>query len=332
MPPKKAKVKVSKSSKSGGGKGVNIKIVIDQSKRTKGQAPKASTGMRQLPAFSAMPQGPSFLGASYPNRQDAPATATSQPLDVTAIGDRVFNQLLAESNRLRQSASGFGGFQNAGQQLNQIFDGQYRAGRNNFPIISNPYESETSRQIDYAVFDDPETNNQILGNKLNNRGSMLPETGENSVVQVNLDEKRDNDLDNLLIHEKKSKATAGVEDTFDEELQEEDERNEDYVLKEIATPRGQEERSKELALESEEAQYTGQNLTSKMKKQIYDIYNLPPIPSKSAKLQDFKNYVNILNDAFGTSYETNFKGKRAQDEFRRVIRLALLREFDELNS
>jgi len=68
MPPKKQKVKVRKSSKRGD-KGVNIKIVIDQSKRTKsGVAPKSTTGMRTLPAFSAMPQGSSFLGASYPTK------------------------------------------------------------------------------------------------------------------------------------------------------------------------------------------------------------------------------------------------------------------------
>jgi hypothetical protein len=329
MPPKKQKVKVRKSSKRGGDKGVNIKIVIDQSKKTKGVAPKTapkSTGMRTLPAFSAMPQGPSFLGASYPTRQDQP------PLDVNVLSDKIFNNLLAESNRLRQSASGFGGFQTAGQQMNQIFDGQYRAGRNNVPIILNPNESNTTRSIDFAVFDDPETNNQILGNKLNSRGPMLPEIGENSIVQLDIDERRDNDLDNLVLHEKKSKLTVDVEDAFDEELREEDLENEEYVLKDISSPKAQEERSKELELESEEERFRGRNLTGRMKKDLYIIYKLPPIPSKSASLGELKNYVNEINDSFNTSYETNFKGRRANDQLRRTIRLALLKEWDDLNA
>jgi hypothetical protein len=327
MPPKKQKVKVRKSSKRGD-KGVNIKIVIDQSKKTKGGvAPKPSTGMRTLPAFSAMPQGPSFLGASYPTRQDQP------PLDINALGDKIYNNLLAEGYRREQSARGFGGFQTAGQQMNQIFDGQYRAGRNNIPIISNPSESNTTRSIDFAVFDDPETNNQILGNKLNSRGPMLPEIGENSIVQLDIDERRDNDLDNLVLQEKKSKATAGVEDAFDEDLREEDMQNEDYVLQEISSPRGQEQRSKELELEGEEAKYRGRNLTSKMKKDLYTIYSLPPIPTpKKATVSELKTYIEFLNDSFGTNYETNFKGRGAVDDLRRVIRIALLKEWDDMNA
>jgi hypothetical protein len=321
MPPKKQKVKVRKSSKSG--KGVNIKIVIDQSKRTKGQAPKASTGMRQLPAFSAMPQGSSFLGASVPNRQD-PA------VDVNVLGDKIFNNLLAESNRLRQSASGFGGFQNAGEQLNQIFDGQYRAGRNNFPIISEPRNS-TSNYVDRIVFDDPETNNQILGNKLNNRGSMLPETGENSVVQLNIDEIRDNALDNLEQHSRKGKMEATVNAELDEDLQEEDEKNEDYVLQEIGSPKGQAEQAKEIALQSEEAQYTGRQATPKIRDALGEYYDLPDYPpAKKASIKDLKDYIRAMNKAFATNYETDFKGRKAVDNLRRVIRVGLLKAYDDL--
>lgn len=323
MPPKKQKVKVSKTSKSGG-KGVNIKIVIDQSKRSKGgQAPKASTGMRTLPAFSAMPQGSSFLGASYPTRQDAPIPS----VDVSALSDKIFNQLLAEGSRREQSARGFGRFQTAGEQLNQIYDGQYRAGNNNVPIISTPNESSTTRSIDYAVFDDPETNNQILGNKLNNRGSMLPETGENSVVQVNLDEKRDNDLDNLLLHEKKSKTEATVEGDLDEELSEEQQR----VVEEIASPRAQEERGKEIALEGEEAQYTGRVATPKIRSALAEYYTLPDYPpAKKASLNDLRKYIISMNREFGTNYDFAFTGKDAVDKLRRIIRVGLLKAYDDL--
>jgi hypothetical protein len=329
MPPKKQKVKVRKTSKSGG-KGVNIKIVIDQSKKTKGVAPKATTAMRQLPAFSAMPQGASYLGASVPNRQDAPINI-SPNVDTTAIGDRVFNQLLAESNRLRQSASGFGGFQNAGQQLNQIFDGQYRAGRNNFPIISNPNESSTTRSIDYAVFDDPETNNQILGNKLNNRGSMLPDVNDNTIGALNEEERRDNALDNLVIQEKKSKATDEIEDALDEELLEEDLQNEEYVLQEIASPRAQEERAKEIALQGEEAQYIGRVATKKIRDILEGAYDLPDYPpAKKASIKELKDYINAMNREFKTNYDTSFKGRTAVDDLRRVIRVGLLKAYDDL--
>lgn len=322
MPPKKAKVKVRKTSKSGG-KGVNIKIVIDQSKKTKGVAPKAPA-VRNLPAFSAMPQGPSFLGASYPTRQD-PA------VDVNVLGDKIFNNLLAESNRREQSARGFGGFQTAGQQLNQIFDGQYRAGRNNFPIISNPNESSTTRTIDYAVFDDPETNNQILGNKLNSRGPMLPETGENSIVQLNIDEIRDNALDNLEQHARKGKMEAYVNADLDEDLLEEDEKDENYVLKEIGSPTGQAQQEKELVLQSQEAQYIGRQATPKIRASLDEYYTLPDYPpAKKASLKELKDYIRAMNREFATNYDTDFKGRKAVDDLRRVIRVGLLKAYDDL--
>lgn len=321
MPPKKQKVKVRKTSKSGA-KGVNIKIVIDQSKRTKGQAPKAPAQPRALPAFSAMPQGPSFLGASYPTRQD-PA------VDINVLGDKIYNNLLEEGYRRERSARGFAGFQTAGSQLNQIFDGEYRAGRNNFPIISEP-RNNTSDYVDRIVFDDPETNNQILGNKLNNRGSMLPETGENSMNQVILDDKRDNALDNLVLHERKSRAEAQVNADLDEELVEEM-GDEDVALQEIASPRGQEERGKEIALEGEEAQYIGRVATPKIRNTLEERYTLPSYPpAKKATLNDLREYIRAMNREFETNYDTSFRGRDAVDKLRRVIRIGLLKAYDDL--
>jgi hypothetical protein len=330
MPPKKQKVKVRKTSKRGD-KGVNIKIVIDQSKKTKGIAPKPPappTQRRNLPAFSAMPQGPSYMGANYPTRQDAPVPP---PLDLNVMSDRIYNNLLEESNRRERSARGFGGFQTAGQQLNQIFDGQYRAGRNNYPIISNPNESSTTREIDFAVFDDPTTNNQILGNKLNNRGSMLPETGENSIVQLDADERRDNNLDNLVLHEKKSKMEATVNDALDEELLEENLENEDFVLQEIPTSGGQAQQAKELSLQAEEQKYVGRVATPKIRDALSEYYNLPPYPpAKKASIKELKDYINAMNREIGTDYETDFKGRKAVDDLRRVIRIGLLKAYDDL--
>jgi hypothetical protein len=327
MPPKKQKVKVRKSSKRGGDKGVNIKIVIDQSKKTKGVAPKPapkSTGMKTLPAFSAMPQGPSFLGASYPTRQDQP------PDDINALGDKIYNNLLAEGYRREQSARGFGGFQTAGEQLNQIYDGQYSMGRNNIPIISHP-SNDTSDYVDRIVFDDPETNNQILGNKLNNRGSMLPEIGENSIVQLDAEERRDNALDNLEQHARKSRAEASVNNALDEELREENEEDEEYVLQEISTPRGQAQQEKELSLQAEEIKYVGRVATPKIRDALDEYYTLPPYPpAKKATLYELKAYIRAMNDNFGTNYETDFRGRKAVDDLRRVIRIGLLKAYDDL--
>jgi len=322
MPPKKAKVKVRKSSKTAGGKGVNIKIVIDQSKRTKGQAPKAPAGPRQLPAFSAMPQGPSFLGASYPTRQDTP------PVDINVLGDKIFNQLLAEGYRREQSARGFGGFQTAGEQLNQIYDGQYRTtGRGNAIIITEPQESDTNKAIDNAVFDDPQTNNQILGNKLNSRGPSFPNTGSNSISALDEEERRDNALDNLVTQEKKSKASAEVEADLDEELRDEG----STALQEIDTADGQAERAKELALEEQEAQYVGRFATPKIRNTLEETYNLPSYPpTKKATVFELKEYIRAMNEAFGTNYDSNFSGRKAVDDLRRVIRVGLLKAYDDL--
>jgi hypothetical protein len=275
-----------------------------------------------------MPQGPSFLGASYPARQDAP---TQPPLDLNVMSDRIYNNLLEESNRRERSTRGFGGFQTAGQQLNQIFDGQYRATKNNAYIISNPNESSTTREIDYVVFDEPQTNNQILGNKLNNRGSTLPNMNENSIGALNTEERRDNDLDNLILHEKKSKVEDKVNNALDEELLEENLENEDFVLQEIPTSGGQAQQAKELSLQEKEARFVGRVATPKIRDALSEYYDLPPYPpAKKASIKDLKDYINAMNREIGTDYDTNFKGKRAVDDLKRVIRIGLLKAYDDL--
>lgn len=343
MPPKKAKakpkdkvVKDAKSSKRGD-KGVKINIVIDQSKKSKGVAPKAPTGMRTLPAFSAMPQGPSFLGASYPTRQDPPIS--SSQIDYNLLGNQVYKYLLAQSNA--------SGFQTAGQQLNQIFDGQFRAGRNNVPIISEP-KNDYSDDVDEAISENNESDNyrnyenQIVSfGSSSNRGSKLPSTNENSLVYLNADERRDNDLDNLVSQERKSGGKSRlvisdedvVNDALDDELGEENDDNEEYVVKEVTSPRGQQERAKELSLESDEAQYRGRNVTPNMKAEIYKLYDLPPQPpAKGGSLSGLRDYLSKLNEAFGTNYETDYKGRRAETDLRRAIRIAFLKEYDDIST
>lgn len=328
MPPKKAKVKVSKSTKSGTKQGVKINIVIDQSKKTRGgNAPKPPIVRRALPAFSAMPQGPSYVGQQYrTTTQDSPLNIST--IDYNILGKRVFNHLLEESQNREKSASGFSGFQTAGSQANQIFDGIYRPGSRGEPIILEP-QNDISTAVDRYITDDPQTNSIISANKLDNRGSRLPQIGENSIVELNAEERRDNALDNLVSHEQKSRAEIDVNTALDEDLLEEIEDDEGFVLKEISSLIAQEQRGKELLLESEEDKFRGRNVTSKMRKKIYDIYELPPTPQRNAPLNSLRDYITKLNEQFGTSYETNFKGKRAQEDLRRVIRIALLKEYDE---
>lgn len=212
MPPKKAKLKVRKTSKSAGTKqGVKINIHIDQSKKTRGGAPKPSVARPTLPAFSAIPQGPSYIGAQQPIPQPS----------ASDVGKEVYNHLLMENMKRNQLAYGFGGFQPVNEQTNQLFDGEYRAGRYGQPIILPPSESNSTRAINYSVFDDPETNSIMESNKLSNRGSVLPTIGENSIVELRAEERRDNDLDNLVLHEKKTAIDKDVSRALDENLDEE---------------------------------------------------------------------------------------------------------------
>jgi hypothetical protein len=296
MPPKKAKVKVRKTSKSAGTKqGVKININIDQSKKTRGVAPKPPVVRRMLPAFSAMPQGPSYLGAQQP----IPSASD--------VGKEVFNQLLMENLKRSQSAYGFGGFQSAGAQVNQLFDGEYRAGRYGQPIVLPPSESDESRAINDAVFDDPETNSIVEANKLSNRGSRLPSIGENSIVELRAEERRDNDLDNLVLHEKKTAVDRDVSNALDENLTEEQDEN-------VA-----------VAIGGGNAPTSGggakKKVLPKLRRKVISDYDLPPVPTfKKSTRQELEEYYYVLANTLDREVNPNIKSKEGLfNEIYRII-------------
>jgi len=303
MPPKKAKVKVSKSTKSGTKQGVKINIVIDQSKKTRGgNAPKPPIVRRALPAFSAMPQGPSYVGQQYrTTTQDSPLNIST--IDYNILGKRVFNHLLEESQNREKSASGFSGFQTAGSQANQIFDGIYRPGRRGEPIILEP-QNDISTAVDRYVTDDPETNSIIIANKLDNRGSRLPQIGENSIFELTAEERRDNALDNLVLHEKKSRAEIDVNNALDEDLYEENQ-------EQIPTESGQMVVSGKSEDIPESPPTISELGVTQERRAVTNHWDLPPIPTASKKTSPavmreyYKKFIAASGEAYNQNIEKN---------------------------
>lgn len=332
MPPKKDKVKKSVESKSkkDGAKtkqGVKININIDQSKRTR-SLPKAPVARRMLPAYSSAPQGASYLGAHYPNVQ--PNTfqqSTSSAPNPADIGKAVFNSILDEAKKRERLAYGFGGFETAGQQANNLFEGQYRAGRNFQPIILEP-TTETENAVDEAITLPPTSNNILTPSSFENKAPSLPSTNENSLVGLNADERRDNDLDNLVLHESKSATEKKVDKALNEVAGEDDE--EEYLLEPIVNKAEQNTKALEVQLESEEAGFIGRNVTKKVYEKVDEEYQIAPVPNRRASIQELKDYIDELNGAFNTNYSNNFKGKGAREDLLRTIRVAILKAHDNI--
>jgi hypothetical protein len=326
--PKKQKSKLFKKS-SKNKQGININIKIDQSKKSSNRKPSSSkkplTGYKPIPPYSSiLPQGATYLGAHIP-LQNIQQPTYNQP-SITELGKEVFNNLMLESKRRENSAYGFGGFQSSTSQINQLHDGIYTT-QNNRPIILQDY-NQTSEYVDENVFDDPTTNNIITYNKLENKGQKLPSINENSIVELNAEERRDNDLDNLVLQEKKSSVEKQVDKGLDEELIEEEDIDLTKSFSDIRTKSGQEQRLLELSLEEKEKRIAGTNLTPDKKRYLKVNFNIPEVPSRSASNQELKDYITTLNRIFDTDYSINFKGKDAKEKLFRTIRLALITEYD----
>lgn len=328
--PKKQKSKLFKKS-SKNKQGININIKIDQSKKTSNRKPsskKPLTSFKPIPSYSSiLPQGASYLGTHIP-LQNVQQPTYNQP-SITELGKEVFNNLMLESKKRENSSYGFGGFQSSTSQRNQLYDGIYTT-QNNRPIILQDY-NPTSEYIDENVFDDPTTNQLITYNKLENKGQRLPSINENSIVELNAEEKRDNDLDNLVLHEKKSSVEKQVDKGLDEEIIEEEDVDLGKSFTDIRTKSGQEQRLLELSLEEKEKRILGVNLTPDKKRFLKSNFGIPDVPSRSASNQDLKNYILKINNIFDTDYDINFKGKDAKEKLFRTIRLALITEYDNNN-
>lgn len=326
--PKKQKSKLFKKS-SKNKQGININIKIDQSKKSSNKKPsskKPLTGYKPIPPYSSiLPQGATYLGTHIP-LQNIQQPTYNQP-SITELGKEVFNNLMLESKRRENSAYGFGGFQSSSSQINQLHDGIYNKQKNGDVILLRDY-NPVSEYVDENVFDDPTTNNIITYNKLENKGQKLPSINENSIVELNAEEKRDNDLDNLVLHEKKTSVEKQVNNDLDEELIEEEDIDLTKSFSDIRTKSGQEQRLLELSLEEKEKRIAGTNLTPDKKRYLISNFNIPEVPSRSASNQELKDYITTLNRIFDTNYSINFKGKDAKEKLFRTIRLALITEYD----
>lgn len=330
--PKKQKSRVFRKSPKNK-QGININIKIDQSKKSSNKKPSSSkkplTSFKPIPAYSSiLPQGASYLGTHIP-LQNIQQPTYNQP-SIAELGKEVFNNLMLESQKRENSAYGFGGFQSSTSQINQLHDGIYNRKKNGDVILLRDY-NPTSEYIDENVFDDPTTNNIITYNKLENKGQKLPPTNENSIVELNNEEKRDNDLDNLVLHEKKSSVEKQVNKDLDEEIIEEEDVDLSKSFSDIRTASGQEQRLLELSLEEKEKRILGVNLTPDKKRFLKVNFNVPNVPSRSASNQELKDYIITLNGLFDTDYSINFKGKDAKEKLFRTIRLALITEYDNYN-
>lgn len=330
--PKKQKSKLFRKSPKNK-QGININIKIDQSKKTSNKKPSSSkkplTSFKPIPAYSSiLPQGASYLGTHIP-LQNIQQPTYNQP-SIAELGKEVFNNLMLESQKRENSAYGFGGFQSSTSQINQLHDGIYNRKKNGDVILLRDY-NPTSEYIDENVFDDPTTNNIITYNKLENKGQKLPPTNDNSIIALDNEEKRDNDLDNLVLHEKKSKVEKQVNKDLDEEIIEEEDVDLSKSFSDIRSESGREQRYLELSLEEKEKRILGVNLTPDKKRFLKINFNVPDIPSRSSSNQELKNYISTLNGLFDTDYSTNFKGKDAKEKLFRTIRIALITEYDNYN-
>lgn len=321
MPPKKdkTKVKVSKKDKTEGAKtkqGVKININIDQSKKTRGVAPKPPVARRMLPAFSSAPQGASYLGAHVPAKQDAPININKPSITAEDIGKSLFNSILAETRRREEANRGFGGFQTAGEQANTMFGGVYRMGNSSQPIVTDIEDSATERYLDNAVMDNPSTNNIIEENKLEHRGQVLPKVApeESSLGELNAEERRDNMLDNLVIHETKSATEKKVEGALLEELDEEDAK----------------EKIAEQKQAEEERVNPKKSLTKSIKDVVKEYYDIAEPPNRRDNLDTLKTYLQGLNKVIGTKYETNYKGADARDKLYANIKSAFFDAYNQI--
>jgi hypothetical protein len=64
--------------------------------------------------------------------------------------------------------------------------------------------------------------------------------------------------------------------------------------------------------------------------QIKDFFKSKRNKKEEASIKDLKDYINAMNREFNKNYDTSFKGRDAVDKLRRVIRVGLLKAYDDL--
>lgn len=216
MPPKisskmfrKGKGKEKGKTKQKQKQTVNVKVNIDQSKRTVQRQPSATIAkkggqsFRTLPAFSAAPQGYSGGGVQGPGIVVQPMQQPVQQPDTTTQALTAYNNLLlqsqAQANAWRNMGGlniqpSFGGFRPSSQEQNLFNPNQvpYDYYRNRPGIVEEVVDDE--------LYDDPMTN-QVIDNRLEYAPQLPDLTASASTTGLELQEKQDNALSNLVSRE-----------------------------------------------------------------------------------------------------------------------------------
>jgi hypothetical protein len=235
MPPKI----VSKMFRKGKSKGkaktkqkqvVNVKVNIDQSKRTVQRQPSANIAkkggqsFRTLPAFSAAPQGFAGGGVQGPAVVVQPMPQPVQQQDTTTQALTAYNNLLLQSQAQQNAWRNMGGL-----NIQPNFGGlrQSRQEENLFNPNQVPYDyyrnsaGVVEEVVDDLTYDDPMTNG-LSDNRLEYAPQLPDLTASASSSGLVLEEQQDNALSNLVSKEQLSQKEKQVENdlnNIDEEQQ-----------------------------------------------------------------------------------------------------------------
>ena len=217
MPPKIVSKMFRKGKTKGKAKNkqkqvVNVKINIDQSKRSKTVprepsatiAKKGGASFRTLPAFSAAPQGFAGGGVQSPAVVVQPMPQPVQQPDTTTQALTAYNNLLLQSQAQQNAWRSMGGL-----NIQPSFGGlrQSSQEQNLFNPNQVPYDYYRSSAgvveevVDDLTYDDPRTN-EIIDNRLEYAPQLPDLTESASTAGLALQEKQDNALSNLVSREK----------------------------------------------------------------------------------------------------------------------------------
>lgn len=260
MPPKITTKMFRKGKSKGKAKNkqvVNVKINIDQSKRTRTNPRQPSANVpkpgarppfgRPLPAFSVSPQGFSGGGQQGPSVVVAPMPQPVQQPDTSTQVLTAYNNLILQGQAQQSAWSNRGG-------LNiQPNYGDLRASRQETNLY-NPYQipydyyrnspGVVEEVVDDLVYDDPMVN-EIVDSKLD-YAPQLPNLSESaSISGMTLTEKQDNALSNLVAKEQITQVDKQVERDLDNI-------NEEQQFEEIQVPPKAQKKKKTFIIEEED--------------------------------------------------------------------------------
>lgn len=219
MPPKTTTKMFRKNKTKGKSKTkqvVNVKINIDQSKRSRTNPRQPSANIAKpgarppfgkvLPAFSVAPQGFTGGGVQGPAVVVAPQPPMPQPVQQP---DTTTQALTAYNNLILQQAQQQNMWRNRGGLNIQPNFGDFRASSQETNLL-NPYQVPydyyrnspgiVEEVVDDLTYDDPMVN-EVIDNKLDYAPQLPDLTASASSTGMTLEEKQDNALSNLVAKE-----------------------------------------------------------------------------------------------------------------------------------